>query len=86
MAGPFLTLPGGRLIRPAQAGGESYGSALHLLEVVELSAASYHETLVETITPTWSRGLVGVHHVSSCADVTVFDAARSAWKSSLTTG
>jgi hypothetical protein len=76
MAGALFTTADGTLIRPAQRGGQHYGSGLHFMRVDEISPAAYRETLVESVGPDWDRGLMGVHHYARAGDVTVMDAAR----------
>ncbi len=68
----------GRLLRPAQLGGEFYGSGLAFMDVHELTPTTYSESLAETICPNWDPDIDSIHHCGSDGDVSVFDIAR--WK------
>jgi hypothetical protein len=64
----------GRLFRPSQNSSGRYGRALQFNEVIELSERRYAERAVETIEPTWSRSVRGVHSYSRAGRMTVVDA------------
>ncbi len=73
----------GLLVEPAQIfrvsqgqGFDFYGRQAQINEVVELTPHSYREAAVARITPTFKRGVAGVHHLHSNGSVTVFDYVR----------
>lgn len=82
MGGNFRT-QGDRLLRPAQRGGEFYGSGLAFMEVEKLSPTEYRESVAETILPTWDPDITSIHHCATDGAVTVFDIAR--WQPKRTT-
>ncbi len=61
------------LIRPAQDGTPTYGSAICFKRILELSESSYQEELVGRLDPKWRADLVGVHTVNAAGPVTVLD-------------
>lgn len=67
---------GGRLIRPAQDATGGYGHAISLNHVTALSRSEYAEHTVETICPTWSKGLLGTHTLNADDSVEVMDVLR----------
>jgi hypothetical protein len=67
---------GNRLIRPAQDASAGYGHAITLNEVTALSRSEYAEHIVETIYPTWSKGLLGTHTLNANDYTEVMDVLR----------
>jgi hypothetical protein len=64
----------GQLYRPSQSNAFNvYGYGLNLMRITSLDEESYDEELVETTTPGFKPGLVGVHHVDWHGDVFVID-------------
>lgn len=51
----------GRLIRPAQDCSRTYGGAITLNEVLELTPERFHERAVEKLRPDWLPGNRGLH-------------------------
>lgn len=65
----------GRLYRLAQAQGfDRYGRALKLCEITQLTPQGYQERQVAALEP--QGGLLGIHHLSACEGMVVFDALR----------
>jgi hypothetical protein len=64
---------GNDLIRPAQDGTPSYGSAICFKRILELSETEYQEELIGRLDPLWREGLVGTHTVNASGPVTVLD-------------
>lgn len=73
MAGGFIRMPCGRLIRCGQKRGLTYGRGLVFLEVVKLTTDVYEERFVEEIGPGWRPDAVGIHHCHQLSKVTAFD-------------
>ena len=70
----------GKLYRLAQAQGfDRYGRALGLYEVTHLSPEGYAEHPVAVLEPHRGLGAVGIHHLSACEGLVVFDALRPRW-------
>lgn len=68
----------GRLYRLAQAQGfDRYGRALRLFEVTQLSEAGYAERELAALEPGRGFGALGIHHLSACEGLVVFDALRA---------
>lgn len=66
----------GRLYRLAQAQGfDRYGRALRLFEIGALTPACYEERPVAALEPQ-GLGALGIHHLSACEGLVVFDALR----------
>jgi hypothetical protein len=63
-AGPLFQSHGA-LIRPAQDCSVLYGYAIALNRVLRISPTDYEEELIEVIYPTWRKGLLGTHTLSS---------------------
>ena len=79
MAGGFLRKDGA-LYRCAQESEVTYGSALIIAEVLDLTPTIYKERICATIRPKWNPFLFGLHHISVRNGWTAFDAiARSSW-------
>lgn len=76
MGGSFITTAGGDLLRPAQLGGRSYGSGLHLMRVDELSMDAYRESLHREFSADWADDVVGVHHICATPLLTVMDSCH----------
>ncbi|APB98200.1 hypothetical protein [Polynucleobacter asymbioticus] len=59
-AGPICKLADGRLIRPGQDCSSTYGGAIALYEIIELTISTYREELIRVIEPqvgNWQSGL-----------------------------
>lgn len=68
----------GRLYRLAQAQGfDRYGRALGIREVTTLTPESYAERPLATLEPSRERGELGLHHLSACEGLVVFDVLRA---------
>lgn len=67
---------GDSLIRPAQDGSGGYGSAITLNEVIAISRSEYAERIIETISSTWSKGLLGTHTLNASDSAEVMDGLR----------
>jgi hypothetical protein len=65
----------GRLYRPAQDGGPTYGYALVVMRVDRLDENGYAETCVQRIEPTWRPSMIATHTLNSLGELTVIDAA-----------
>ncbi|HET7028766.1 MAG TPA: hypothetical protein VFI28_13820 [Candidatus Limnocylindrales bacterium] len=65
----------GRLYRPAQDGGPTYGYALVVMRVDRLDEDGYAETCVQRIEPTWRPRMIATHTLNSLGELTVIDAA-----------
>lgn len=69
-----LLFDGEKIFRMAQRHGyDQYGQGLLMYEVTELSETVYSEKLFSTINPNFKKGLLGVHHMSTTGQITVFD-------------
>jgi hypothetical protein len=64
---------GGRLIRPCQNCGDSYGGALQFREIERLSADDYRERVVADVSPDFAPGLSGIHTYNRAANIEVID-------------
>ena len=64
---------GDRLIRPAQDRSGSYGGALLLCQVQELTTASYREAVIKRLDPDWLAGNSGFHTLSFSNRLEVID-------------
>jgi hypothetical protein len=71
--GGALFRRGGRLIRPGQDSSTSYGGALTLCQVTQLSRTEYAEVEIEKLLPGWLPSNVGFHTLSSSAGLEVID-------------
>jgi hypothetical protein len=64
----------GQLYRPSQINAFNvYGYGLNLMRITSLDEETYDEELVETATPGFKPGIVGVHHLDQHGDVFVID-------------
>ncbi len=70
----------GRLYRPAQDGSGTYGRAIKLNEIVELSEVAYQEQEVTGIEPDWDARITRTHTLAHVGRLTVLDALRPRWK------
>lgn len=62
------------LIRPAQDNlGRVYGRGLCLMQITKLNAAEYAERRIRHLLPDFAPGLIGCHHIDSCAGRVVID-------------
>jgi hypothetical protein len=64
----------GALYRPAQICTPRYGAGLSLNRVLRLTPHEYAERQVERVLPPPASGLLGIHTVNRCGDITVADA------------
>lgn len=73
-AGPFVRIDG-RLYRPSQNSGTSYGASVNLMEILELSPMAFREILVRTIEPNsdW-RFAQGMHTLTQTPEGVLIDA------------
>jgi hypothetical protein len=78
-AGPIFT-ENGRLIRPAQVGSRTYGYAIRLNRIEELSPTSYRETELRRIEPLSNCGWLATHTLSSAGGLTMLDAQHRRFK------
>lgn len=63
----------GRLIRPAQDCGPSYGSAVVFNEVVEISPTTYAERPLSKLTPHFTRRVAGCHTYNADGQMEILD-------------
>jgi len=63
----------GRLIRPSQDCGRTYGYALNFSELVKLNEEEYEERQIGRIGPEWAKGNLGTHTYSVSEDFEVID-------------
>jgi hypothetical protein len=66
----------GRLIRPVQDCLESYGYAITLREIEQLTPTSFRERTLETILPDWHDGLEATHTIGRDGRLMVMDGLR----------
>ena len=64
---------GGRLIRPSQDCGESYGRAIVFNEILSLGSDHYEERLLCRVESKPFPGLVGLHTYNRLGDWEVID-------------
>jgi len=74
-AGPLFRRDG-QWYRPTQCGAPTYGSAIVVNRIVELSPWSFREVEVSRLVPRWRRGLNGTHTIAAAGGITVIDARR----------
>ncbi|MEP6620689.1 MAG: hypothetical protein ABJE47_15295 [bacterium] len=72
----------GRLYRPAQDGSPTYGTAMVINEILEITPTTFREVEVARIDPVWRPGLTGTHTINAAGGLTVIDARqwRSRWR------
>lgn len=64
----------GKIFRLAQRQGyDQYGQGLLMYEITDLCESTYSEKLFSEINPFFKKGLLGVHHLSTTGQITVFD-------------
>ena len=69
-----LILEDGKILRMAQRHGfDQYGEGLLMYEITELSETTYTEQLISAFDPSFRKGVLGTHHLSTTGAVTVFD-------------
>lgn len=66
----------GELLRPSQDCSVTYGYAINLCRVEELSPTSYRERVVDRVEPNWRRSLKGCHTINSTERMEVIDGKR----------
>jgi hypothetical protein len=71
----------GRLYRPGQDGSGTYGRAIALYEILELTDTTYREQLVTSIEPNWHDRIRRTHTLAHVGRLTVLDALwlRNRW-------
>jgi hypothetical protein len=74
--GPLVSLPDGRVVRPAQDGRDQYGRGIVFQEIT-IEGREYHERPVAEVGPSdmWPFG-DGFHTLTGTADLSVVDACR----------
>ena len=75
-AGPFFEVDG-VLYRPAQDCSKTYGGAIAIARIDELSPRAFRETIVRRIAPSASPYLDGIHTVSFLTDTIAVDGKRT---------
>jgi len=80
MAGNFIKLPDGRLIRCNQVIKTYYGEAIGMQEVVKLSETEYEEKPHNKIEANWRKDIYRNHHTDSRDGLAVIDACRHVFK------
>jgi hypothetical protein len=73
-AGKIFELEG-KLYRPSQNSSRSYGYAININEITELSETTYAEKLVSTIAP-WNKKIIATHTYSLSENLCVIDARK----------
>lgn len=67
----------GQFYRPSQDNSHgTYGYAINLMRIVDLSMDSYAECLERKIEPTFARGLIGCHHLDMRSGHIVLDVRK----------
>ncbi|MBF0622664.1 MAG: hypothetical protein HQL54_12125 [Magnetococcales bacterium] len=66
----------GTLYRPSQDNSETYGGALNIQKIIELSPTRYREQHVKRFAPDWHVGLAGVHTYNQAGGLTVIDSKQ----------
>ncbi|MGV3710365.1 MAG: glucosamine inositolphosphorylceramide transferase family protein [Gemmatimonas sp.] len=74
-AGPLFWRDG-RLMRPTQDCSASYGRAINLCEVEELTPTGFRERVVERIDPAMFRDAAGIHTLAAADGIEVVDVRR----------
>lgn len=74
-AGPLFRRHG-QWYRPAQCGAPTYGSAIVVNRIVELTPSRFREVEVSRLDPTWRPGLNGTHTLAAAGGITVIDARQ----------
>lgn len=64
----------GRWYRPAQDGSPHYGTRILFNRIDEISPTAYRETVVDRLTPTWDRYVLGTHTINCARGLTAIDA------------
>ena len=72
-AGPIAKRDG-KMYRPSQHGGGSYGNGTHINRIDVLSTTEYAETRLETHYPDWDEAITATHHLAESGGLTVADA------------
>ena len=70
----------GVLYRPAQNCAKSYGAALAIMQVTELTPERYVERYAYSIEPDWRSGLYGCHTITLADDLMVLDGKSLKWR------
>lgn len=80
-AGSFINW-GGKIIRPSQNSGTTYGGKITLNEITELSETNYSEKIIEVLSPEdfKNKSIVGIHTISSMGNSTLIDAKFTGFK------
>lgn len=67
----------GRYYRVGQDGAPRYGSGLRVYEIDRLDDDAYAEHEVAALTPSWQRGLTGLHTLNASGGLTAIDVRRT---------
>ena len=80
-AGSFINW-GGKIIRPSQNSGTTYGGKITLNEITELSEKNYSEKIIEVLAPEdfKNKSIVGIHTISTIGNSTLIDAKFTGFK------
>ena len=80
-AGSFIK-SNGKIIRPSQNSGTTYGGKIVLNEITELTETTYSEKNLDVISPKDfnNKRIVGVHTISTMGDYTLVDAKFTGFK------
>lgn len=65
---------GGTWYRPAQDGAPKYGTRIVFNRIDEISPTDFRETVVDRLTPTWDRYVLGTHTINCAHGLTAIDA------------
>ena len=65
------------LYRVSQVQGFNfYGKSINVYKILELSKETYRELKICNIDSDFDKSIKGIHHLSSCEDLTVFDSVQ----------
>lgn len=78
-AGPIFRAPDGRLYRPAQDCRATYGGALVIHRIDELTPQHFRETAVRALAPVPGRWNRGIHTICALGDETLIDGKTYEW-------
>lgn len=78
--GGALFRQNGQLYRPAQNCAKTYGHALAIVQVMELTPQRYAEQHAFAIEPDWLPGIYGCHTITMADDLLVLDCKSLKWR------
>jgi hypothetical protein len=80
-AGSFIKI-GGKIIRPSQNSGLTYGGKIVFNEIIELSETKYAEKIIEVFSPEdfKNKSIKGIHTISPLGNSTLIDAKFTGFK------